>query len=311
MTLIADSGSTKTAWCVAESSHDIIYTQGINPFQQNEEEICAVLRHELLPSLQALCHRHQDPSKTMVHPPLASTEAGERVFFYGAGCTPEKAPIVAQALRQVLGQAVRISVESDMLGAARGLCGRQPGIVAILGTGSNSCFYDGRHLHTGNPALGYILGDEGSGAYIGKRLVGDILKRQLPDDVCQLFFDETHETQASIIQKVYRTPLPNRFLASLSPFCIRHRQHPAIHAFIIDCFEQFFNRNIRPALPRWRDITPDASTLSGKPQVHFVGSIAHFYRSELTEAAAQCGYQVGHIMQSPLEGLVEFHREGA
>ena len=251
MSLIADSGSTKTAWCLIEDPEHVIYTQGINPYQQNEEEICAILQHELLPNLI---------SQSSFTPHLSA------IHFYGAGCTPEKAPIVAQALRQVVSTTATIHVESDMLGAARGLCGRQPGIVAILGTGSNSCFYDGRNLHPGIPALGYILGDEGSGAYIGKRLVGDILKHQLPDDICQLFFDETHETQANIIQRVYRTSMPNRYLASLSPFCARHREHPAIHDFLLDCFGQFFRRNIIPLTSNHNLIVPSLST------VHFIGS---------------------------------------
>lgn len=287
MSLIADSGSTKTAWCLIEDPEHVIYTQGINPYQQNEEEICAILQHELLPNLI---------SQSSFTPHLSA------IHFYGAGCTPEKAPIVAQVLRQVVSTTATIHVESDMLGAARGLCGRQPGIVAILGTGSNSCFYDGRNLHPGIPALGYILGDEGSGAYIGKRLVGDILKHQLPDDISQLFFDETHETQANIIQRVYRTSMPNRYLASLSPFCARHREHPAIHDFLLDCFGQFFRRNIIPLTSNHNLIVPSLST------VHFVGSIAHYYRAELFEAAACCGYSVGTILQSPLEGLIEYHQ---
>ena len=286
MILVADSGSTKTAWCLTEDPNHVIYTQGINPFHQNEADICAILQHELLPKLSVL-----DSSLSAIH-------------FYGAGCTPEKAPIVAQALRSVISTTATIHVESDMLGAARGLCGRQPGIVAILGTGSNSCYYDGRNLHPGIPALGYILGDEGSGAYIGKRLVGDILKKQLPDDICQLFFEETHETQANIIQCVYRTPMPNRYLASLSPFCARHRVHPAIHAFLLDCFEQFFRRNILPLTAQLSPLTPPTST------VHFIGSIAYYYRDELSEAAVHCGYTVGNIVQAPLEGLVQYHQEG-
>ena len=279
MTLIADSGSTKTAWCVVENSQHIIHTKGINPFQQNEEEIAEVLNGELLPALGPAAKELDD------------------IYFYGAGCTPEKAPIVAAALRKTFSATVQVQVESDMLGAARGLCGNESGIVAILGTGSNSCYYDGATLHPGIPALGYILGDEGSGAYIGKRLVSDVLKRQLPADICQQFFDETHETQASIIQKVYRTPLPNRFLASLSPFCKQHLQHPAIHALIDDCFQQFFLRNILQA--PWKT---DTRT------IHFVGSIAYHYRHELQAAAAQYGYQTGRIMQAPMEGLIAFHR---
>ena len=285
MVLIADSGSTKTAWCIVEDPTHVIHTQGINPFQQNEEDICAVLQHELLPALDA-----RYPS---IHPQLSS------IFFYGAGCTPEKSPVVASALRQVISTTATIHVESDMLGAARSVCQREPGIVCILGTGSNSCYYDGRTLHAGNPALGYILGDEGSGAYIGKRLVGDILKHQLPDDIQQLFFEETHETQANIIQHVYRIPLPNRYLASLSPFCARHREHPAIHAFLLDCFSQFFQRNI--LLAPW-------DTETKRLPIHFVGSIAHYYQPELSEVAALHDYIIGNIVQSPLEGLVQFHQ---
>ncbi len=294
MTLIADSGSTKTAWCVAENSN-VIHTQGINPFQQDEQTICAVLREELMPKLNEIIDNK----------PLTT------IHFYGAGCTPEKAPIVATYLKNTVGATVEIHVESDMLGAARSACGHDAGIVCILGTGSNSCYYDGRQLHPGIPALGYILGDEGSGACIGKRLVSDILKQQLPPDICQLFFDETHETQANIIQRIYRTPLPNRYLASLSPFCARHREHPAIHALLIDCFTQFFRRNIDPLKCKMADNEYECGglpdTLVDK-QIHFVGSIAYHYRDELTTAATQCGYSIGHILQSPLERLVQYHR---
>jgi len=277
MILIADSGSTKTQWiAVQEGVNPIIRTQGINPFQQSKEQIEGVLNDELMPVLNALDNR-----------------AIEAVYFYGAGCTKEKAPVVAEALKTVVAPRAKICVESDMLGAARAACGTEAGIVCILGTGSNACYYDGKEMHTGNPALGYILGDEGGGAYIGKRLVGDILKRQMPEELCKAFYEETGETQATIIQKVYREALPNRFLASLSPFCARHREHAAIHAFIIDCFSQFFKRNI--------DVY---KTMEGIPQeglkVNFVGSIAHYYREELEEAAKLCGYEVGNIIQEPI-----------
>lgn len=310
MTLIADSGSTKTAWCLLEDPTHLIYTQGINPFQQNEVEICSVLQHELLPTLHSQYSIPNSQLSTLNSQPstLNSQLSISTIHFYGAGCTPEKAPIVVQALHQAIGQDAHIHVESDMLGAARGLCQRQPGIVAILGTGSNSCYYDGRALHPAIPALGYILGDEGSGAYIGKRLVGDIFKQQLPEDLQHLFLDETHETQATIIQKVYRTPLPNRFLASLSPFCARHREHPAIHALLLDCFSQFFRRNICPLTEKMKSGTWNTS--NADPQrVHFVGSIAHHYRDELTEAAALHGYTVGTILQAPLEGLLSYHQQ--
>lgn len=302
MILIADSGSTKTAWCLLgkDTAHrQTIYTQGINPFHQNEEDICAILRHELYPLIA-------DQSDHISH-----------IHFYGAGCTKEKSPIVADALRNAINSIARISVESDMLGAARGVCGHQKGIVCILGTGSNSCYYDGRNLHQDIPALGYILGDEGSGAYIGRRLVGDILKRQLPEDIQQQFFEETKETQENIIQKVYRAPFPNRYLASLSPFCHRHRTHPSIHTLLLDCFSQFFIRNIlptqqqHPILSQTQQLHPTISPTQPPPPislpVHFVGSIAYHYQSELTEVAHTYGIQLGTIVQSPLEGLAEYH----
>lgn len=278
MKLIADSGSTKTAWCLMTDEGKLtpITTQGINPYQQTEEDIAAVLHGELLPNISA------------------STENALEIHFYGAGCTPEASPKVASALQQVLGKDCRVEVQSDMLGAARALCGHRPGIVAILGTGSNSCLYDGERITANVSPLGFILGDEGSGAYIGKRLVGDVLKRQLPADICQLFLDETQETQASIIQKTYRQPLPNRFLASLSPFCARHRDLPAIHSLLVDCFSQFFIRNIQHY--NQTDKT-----------VHFVGSIAQHYTAELTEAATSLGYTVGTVLQVPIEGLIRFH----
>lgn len=286
MILIADSGSTKTEWCLldkASGSTKTIYTQGINPFQMTEGTIVSILTSELLPSIDA-------SSITAIH-------------FYGAGCTPEKSAIVANAIRKALNlnrpNGVLLSVHSDMLGAARGLCGSSSGIVCILGTGSNACFYDGSVLHPGNPALGFILGDEGSGAYIGKRLAGDILKRQMSAHICDLFFKETGETSASIIQKVYREPLPNRYLASLSKFCYAHRDEADIQSLLVDCFKQFFRRNI---VGVYDACTSDLT-------VHFVGSIAHYYRSELSLAAESCGFAIGKVMQAPMAGLIEFHRE--
>lgn len=297
MILIADSGSTKTAWCLCSSEGDeggqqlsthylYIYTQGINPFQQTEEEICCVLEHELMEQIGCRCH---------------DGDVISAIYFYGAGCTKAKSPVVASALRRVVAADARISVESDMLGAARGLCGKTPGVVGILGTGSNSCLYDGEEIVANVSPLGYILGDEGSGAYIGKRLVGDVLKKQMAEEVCQMFFDETHETQESIVQKVYREPLPNRFLASLSQFCARHREREEVRDFLSSCFAEFFDRNIRNYRNNQYGI--DADT------VHLVGSIAYYYKAEIADAAERCGFKIGNVLQNPLEGLVAYHKD--
>lgn len=275
MILIADSGSTKTAWCLTDGkSKKSIMTQGINPFLQSEQEISAILHNELFCDIN-----------------LGETD---EIYFYGAGCTPEKSGQVSKALRLASSGLPKISVGSDLLGAARSLCGTDSGIVCILGTGSNSCYFDGNSITDNVPPLGFILGDEGSGAYIGRRLVGGCLKKQFSDTICRSFLEETKLTVPSIIEKVYRQPMPNRFLASLSPFCARHRDDKEIHNFIVDCFKEFFKRNV-------------AAYKNGGNKVHFIGSIAWFYRHELREAAETGGYSVGKICQTPMDGLVKFH----
>ena len=274
--LIADSGSTKTAWCLTSNPQNIIYTQGINPYQQNEEDICAILQHELMPKLSTVnCHWLS-------------------VYFYGAGCTPEKSPMVASTLRQVIGTSGVIRVESDMLGAARGLCGRQPGIVAILGTGSNSCYYDGRSLHPGIPALGYILGDEGSGSHLGKTLLNGLFKGTLPETLKEEFCDEYKLSLPSIIERVYRLPAANAFLASLVPFIAKHRDNPEIHNTLVEVFRLFIERNI-------------ANYGHKEMPINCVGGIAYQFEKELKEAAREKDMQIGRILRRPIEKIVQFH----
>ncbi len=285
MKLIADSGSTKTSWCLFrnDGSRQLLSTQGINPFQQSEEVITQVLLSELLPQLYT-SSTGSDTSDAARYP--------LSINFYGAGCTAEQSPRVQSALRNAFPSASAIEVQSDMLGAARSLCGHRPGIVAILGTGSNSCLYDGTRIVRNVSPLGFILGDEGSGAYIGRRLVGDVLKQQLPTDICQAFLSETNLTAPEIIRRTYREPMPNRFLASLSPFCARHRDNPAIRSLLIDCFSQFFQRNI---------------TAYDGTVVHLVGSVAYYYQEEIKSAAALLGYIIGNVLREPLEGLIAYH----
>lgn len=276
MKLIADSGATKTDWCIGKSPTDcrIIQTQGINPFHQSEEHIRKVLSEELLPQLE------KKESITHIH-------------FYGAGCTPEKSVILKGILRTIFPEA-DISVESDLLGAARSLCGKKKGIACILGTGSNSCEYDGEKIVSNVSPLGYILGDEGSGAVLGKRLVGDCLKRQLPEAICQAFLKETRLSPAEIIDKVYRQPQANRFLASLTPFLSAHRETPEIHALLLSCFTDFFRRNVMQYEYQQKE-------------VHFTGSIAWFFKEEVTEAAHALNIRTGKFIKSPIQGLTIYH----
>lgn len=276
MILIADSGATKTDWCTGHNLMDarIIQTQGINPFHQSAEHIGKVLSEELLPQLET--------ATDITH-----------IHFYGAGCTPEKSLIVKEALHHIFPQA-ETNVQSDLLGAARSLCGKEKGIACILGTGSNSCLYDGEKIVKNISPLGYILGDEGSGAVLGKRLVSDCLKHQLPEPICQMFLEETGLTAASIIDKVYRQPQANRFLASLTPFLSAHRDMSEIHDLLTGCFTDFFRRNVMQY-----DCT--------QTEVHFTGSIAWHFQEEVKEAAQTLGIQTGKFIQSPIHGLINYH----
>lgn len=278
MMLIADSGSTKTDWCVILDNTPIkrIGTKGLNPFFQSEEEIQQELTHSLLPQL---------PEVTL-----------DSVYFYGAGCTPEKAPTLRRAIADSLPVVGNIKAYSDMLAAARGLCGREAGITCILGTGSNSCFYDGKEIVNHISPLGFILGDEGSGAVLGKLLVGDILKNQLSPAIKEVFLKQFDLTVPEIIDRVYRQPFPNRFLASLSPFIAQHLEEPGIRQLVLGSFIAFLRRNVMQY-----DYT--------QYPAHFIGSVAHCYKEILQEAAQETGIRIGKILQSPMEGLIQYHSD--
>jgi len=215
MILIADSGSTKTNWVLSQKGACIqtVNTPGINPYFQSETEIADHIGETLIPQLNI---------------PLEDIKA---IYFYGAGCTLDKAEIVKNALSLHF-PINHIEVNSDLLGAARGICGKAAGIACIMGTGSNSCFYDGNQIVKNISPLGFILGDEGSGAVLGKLLVGDLLKEILPATIKEKFLSQFNLTPAQIIDKVYRQSFPNRFLASLSPFLAENIHEPAIYLSI-------------------------------------------------------------------------------
>lgn len=282
MHLIADSGSTKTDWCLCNKGSVIlnIQTQGINPYHQTEEAIEEVLREELLPQLTR-------ESRLTAH---SSTS----IVFYGSGCANATAcNRIKEALFKVLATE-DVTVHSDLLGAARALCGHEEGIACVLGTGSNSCLYNGKEIIANTPPLGYILGDEGSSAVLGRRLVGDCLKNQLPEALRDEFLAEYQLTQEIILEKVYRQPLANRFLASLTPFLSKHKEVPEVHKLLVESFVDFFVRNVKQYRRPWLPI-------------HFVGSIANAFSAELKVAAESLGMELGTIMQSPIEGLVKYH----
>lgn len=269
--ILADSGSTKTDWLITAEDCSVITlkTQGINPFHQSEETILGILTTELIPQFSI----------------LSPTPSFSSIEFYGAGCTEEKCPILHGILARCFPDCHDITVGSDLLGAAKALCGSKEGIACILGTGSNSCLYDGQKIVSNVSPMGYILGDEGSGAVIGKTFIGELYKGGHADFI-PTFENETGLTRAYIINKVYREPMPNRFLASLTLFIANHIAEPWIHELVTDCFRLFFRRNVahynRPDLP-----------------ANFVGSVAFHFQKQLREAAEKEGFIIGCIKKTP------------
>ena len=279
MILLADSGSTKTDWGLVENGKLVkrLRTSGMNPFQMSEEAITEEIKTHLVPEL---------PGTVL-----------DEVHFYGAGCTKEKQPIVERALRANLTINGECEVASDMLGAARGICGHKPGIACILGTGSNSCSYDGKNLVKNVSPLGFILGDEGSGAVLGKLLVGDVLKNQMPEAITKRFFEKYKLTSAEIIDRVYRQPKPNTFLASCVPVREENIDEPKIYNLVKESFRSFLRRNVMQ-YDGWQTLP-----------IGFNGSIAKIYKKPLLEALEEEGMHLGRIIQAPMEAMVEYHVE--
>jgi len=297
MILIADSGSTKTDWTLLHSAHENITksviatfkTQGITPIHQSAADIRQILSRELLSQFSTF------PRAQLVSMGILDSALMEHtsVFFYGSGCTPAHVPMMSQLINEVLSPK-KIEVHSDLMAAARALCQHEAGIACILGTGANSCLYDGGQIVQNTPALGYILGDEGSGSVLGRLFVNAIFKNPKLSDLRDEFLKVTKQTQADIIRKVYNEPMANRYLASTSTFIIEHLGNPVLRQMVIDNFRQFFRSNIDPY--NRKDLP-----------VHFVGSMAFHYRSQLEEAARLEGYTIGQTLQSPMEGLIKYH----
>ena len=275
MKIIADSGSTKTDWCLVNGEKVMlrITTQGINPYYQTDEQITALLRDELLRVMGE-----------------QQAELVSALHFYGAGIRPEMRQRMKTLLTPMF-SAATVEVESDLLGAARALFGHEEGIACILGTGSNSGLYDGRVIVANTPPLGFILGDEGSGAVLGKLFVGSLCKGLMPKGLLEEYLTETQQEVADIIQAVYRQPFPNRYLAKTSRFIHSHLHVREVRQLVLDNFRAFFRRNLsqyaRIDLP-----------------VGAVGSIAWHYQDLLVEAAQMEGFHVDKVMKSPIEGLI-------
>lgn len=293
MLLIADSGSTKTDWAIVTSASQpvILNTQGINPVHQSREEIVQILREEFLGLMGSTPEVQRLRSSAILTPDFPFA-----VYFYGSGVRPEMESLMTSLLRETFPQAQVIEAHSDLLGAARALCGHKEGVACILGTGANSCLYDGDQIVEHMPALGYILGDEGSGSVLGKRFLHDLYGGLLSDKIRETFEAETKLNLAEIIKRVYRQPLANRFLASLSEFISNHLDDSEVHQVVVRNFEDFLNHHIksynRPDLP-----------------VSFVGSVAWHYQEQLQEAADHVNCRIGTVLKTPMAGLVDYHKK--
>lgn len=276
--LIADSGSTKTDWTLLADGKVIkqIKTIGFNPYFQSRDEVSLEILNKLKPLLQN---------------ELANIT---EVNFYGAGCsTPENNQLIYDAISITL-DLPGISVNHDLLAAARALCMHEWGIAGILGTGSNSCLYNGVDIIENVPSTGYLWSDYGGGSQIGKYFVRDYFEGRLPKELCDEFAAAGYNREV-ILQNVYKQSVPSRYLASISNFVFAHMEHPSISKILEECFDSFFDQQVRKY------------TNSHKYKVHTVGSIGFFYKDFIATVAKKHGYQMGNVIRSPIEGLIQYH----
>lgn len=276
MLVLADSGSTKTDWRIIKEGEIFLdyQTEGINPYLQAYDQIVRIARS---PDAQA------------------HSGAVMEVFFYGAGCsTPEKQEMVKSALIEVFPLA-KIEVQSDMLGAAKGLCGYNPGIVCVLGTGSNACYYDGTEITVQSPSLGYLLGDEGSGVYIGKKILQEYLYGKLPQTLSKKFDAKYGLTKEVILDNLYSKYMPNRYMATFAEFVQDNHDHPYAFGLLYEAFYKFIDLHVLPIQG------------SDAIKVNFVGSIAFGYQDILKKVTAESGLSFGVVKRTPLQGLTAYH----
>ena len=275
MKLIAESGSTRTEWALVEDNHLVqrVFTEGLNPFFQTRREISRSVRLGL--------------------PESFFKKKLDQVYYYGAGCSSyEKKNILGASL--VAQFKTPIQVESDLLAAARGLFKCEAGIACILGTGSNSCFYDGKIIVKNVKAAGYILGDEGSGAVLGKLFLADLLKGLAPKKLANEFHEKFRISVNDVMESVYNLPFPNRFLGTIAYFLGDYMDNEYVYNLLTNNLRSFFNRNVCQY------------DYINYP-IHFVGSLAYAYPDILQEVAQEFGVEIDVIEETPMNGLIEFH----
>ncbi len=274
--LIADSGSTKCEWCLLiNKKNKRIITKGISPYFLNEKEIELLIHEELFKKIKQI--------------------KIDEIYFYGTGLKSASNILIIKKVLKKIFPSAKIFVHDDLIAAARSLCGKEKGIVCILGTGSNSCYYDGKKKVKNNPGLGYILGDEGSGTYLGKKIIQYYLYGMF-DEILKKKFDEKYKTTAAeILDKIYKQPLPNRYLASFSVFVAENRGHQIIDNIIEDSINDFFSMHIL----KYKE--------SQSLPINFTGSIAFIFKDAIKEACKNYNLKLGKIVKEPMQGLIAFH----
>ena len=276
MILVADSGSSQSDWMLALPDGETLSftTKGLNPFFVNEKEIARIFQHvpDILP------YRDQI----------------SEVYFFGSGCSsPDRREMVSNALSPLLPNAF-ISVETELIGAAYATCGDRKGYIATLGTGSDVSFFDGEDMVPTRQGIGYVLGDEGSGAWFGKKLVTDYLYKIMPTDLADRFAERFRLNKETVIRNVYQRASPNVYLASFAPFMSEYMEHPYVDGVLREGFREFVVTNIKP-FPDYRDYV-----------CHFVGSIAYCFRNQLQLVCDQHGVKTGKILRRPIEELFKY-----
>lgn len=275
MILVADSGSSKTDWRGYSPENELSFsTQGINPYFLNANDIFKILskKKEL----------------------AAFADDVKEIYFFGAGCSsPDKIEVISNGISSYFTNAY-VSVEHDLIGSAYATCGEKAGLTCILGTGSNISYYDGKDVHDGAHGLGYILGDEGSGTYFGRRLITNFLYNQMPPELSAEFKIQYSIDKEMVITNIYQKPAPNIFLASVSRFMVDHIEHPFIQNILHEGFQEFVDTNVKD-YPNYKNL-----------DCHFVGSIAYYYQDVLREVCAKNEVRVGNILQKPIDGIYKY-----
>lgn len=278
MILIADSGSTKADWMVLHHSGEITKqsTRGFNPFLQDSETI----KNGLL----------EDFDDTL------DKQKAESVYYYGAGCSDEYRNSIVEKALQVVFPNAKITVNHDLLACARALCGTDSGVACILGTGSNSCLYDGIEVIDNVKNMGFLVGDEGSGSHIGKELLRGYFYREMPQEILKDFNEKYPEGQRGILNNIYDKPSPNVYLASFSRFMSDHKTHPYVQHIVYKSFDEFTRRHILKY-----------EGCQGLP-IHFVGSVAYYFKDILEIVLSSYGLELGNVIKKPIDNLVKFHQ---